>query len=75
MDLFPAGQIRIMSYEKERDLNVMIILLLVAVILVLWFGSTIETFKSFAPAFFVVMLVAVWLAGMSVGKFGKKYKN
>lgn len=64
-----------MDYEKERDLNVMIILLLLAVILVLWFGSTIEAFRSFAPVFFVVMLVAVWLVAMNVGKFGKKHKN
>ncbi len=62
-----------MAYEKERDLNLMIIMLLIAVILVLWFGSTIPSFAGFAPAFFVIMLIAVWLVGMNVGKFGKKY--
>lgn len=63
-----------MDYEKERDLNVMIILLLVSVILVLWFGSTIDAFKAFAPAFFMIMLVAVWLVSMNVGRFYKKRK-
>jgi predicted nucleic acid-binding Zn ribbon protein len=64
-----------MDYEKERDLNVMIILILLSVTLVLWFGSTIEAFKPFAPAFFVVMLIAVWLVSMNVGRFGKKWKE
>ena len=64
-----------MSYEKERDLNAMIIFLLLAVILALWFGSTIPAFGGFAPVFFVAMLIAVWLVAMNVGRFGKKYRN
>jgi hypothetical protein len=62
-----------MAYERERDLNFMILLVLIAVILVLWFGSTIPAFAGFAPAFFVIMLLAVWLAGMNVGRFGKRH--
>ena len=63
----------IMKYEKERDLNFMIVMLLIAVILVLWFGSTIQAFAGFAPWFFVIMLIAVWIVGMNVGRFGKKF--
>lgn len=64
-----------MNYERERDLNFMIILLLISVILALWFGSSIEAFRSFGTAFFVIMLVAIWVVGMNVGKFGKKWKG
>ncbi|MFH1236908.1 MAG: hypothetical protein V1648_00685 [Candidatus Aenigmatarchaeota archaeon] len=64
-----------MDYEKERDLNFMIILVLVSVIMVLWFGSTLETFRQFAPAFFAIMMIAVWMVAMNVGRFGKKWKK
>ncbi|MCX6817680.1 MAG: hypothetical protein NTU57_02390 [Candidatus Aenigmarchaeota archaeon] len=64
-----------MDYEKERDLNIMIILVLVSVIMVLWFGSTLEAFRAYAPAFFAIMMIAVWLVAMNVGRFGKKWKK
>jgi len=63
-----------MSYEKERDTNILIVMLLISVILVLWFGATIEAFRSFAPAFFVIMLIAVWLVSMNVGRSMKKWR-
>ena len=74
MDLSALKQNICMDYGKERDLNIMIILLLIAVIEVLWFGSTLETFRQYAPAFFAIMMVAVWMVAMNVGRFGKKYK-
>lgn len=64
-----------MGYEKERDLNFMIIGLLIAVIMVIWFGSSLPMFESFGPLFFIIMLIAVWLVGMNVGRFGKKWKK
>jgi hypothetical protein len=64
-----------MDYGKERDLNIMIILLLIAVIEVLWFGSTVEAFRAYAPAFFAILMIAVWLVAMNVGRFGKKWKK
>ena len=64
-----------MEYEKERDSGILIILLLIAVIIVLQFGATIEAFKSFAPAFFIIMLIAIWLVSMNIGKMIKKWRK
>lgn len=63
------------QYQVERDIIYMMIFLLVAITLILWYGSTIPEFSGFRIGFFVILLIAVWLAGMYVGKFGKKWKR
>ncbi|MEE9323199.1 MAG: hypothetical protein V3U72_01515 [Candidatus Aenigmarchaeota archaeon] len=68
-------RIIIMEYEKERDANFMIILLLISVILALWFGSSLRAFENFGAAFFIAMLIAVWLVSMNAGKFIKKSRK
>ncbi len=63
------------QYQVERDLIYMMIFLLVAITLILWYGSNIPEFGGFRIGFFIILLIAVWLVGMYVGKFGKKWKR
>jgi len=63
------------QYQVGRDIIYMMLFLLISVILVLWYGSTISAFESFRAGFFVILLIAVWLVGMYVGKFGKRWKK
>ncbi|MBN2042809.1 MAG: hypothetical protein JW754_03305 [Candidatus Aenigmarchaeota archaeon] len=63
------------QYQVDRDIIYMMLLLLVSIILIFWYGSTIPAFESFRTGFFVILLITVWLVGMYVGKFGKHWKK
>lgn len=63
------------QYTVQKDLSYMILLLLISVILVLFFGSTVPEFSGYGAIFFIIALISVWIVGIYVGKFGKKWKK
>jgi hypothetical protein len=60
-------------YTFERDIIFMMIMMLIAIILAFYFGSTIPAFENFRIGFFLIVIIAIWMVGLYIGRFGNRW--